>query len=153
MAQEETGKKKPLSLSWKIPISCGGIQEHRTRREGETKRTKSTTKQDFSEEVLWKQNIKAWLASRSCYSSPVPIEWFAIFSFGANNSLMLSRRQDAWRQSYPVVLILTLRVIVVMVSTFLKLNDGFIIGKPNTFDPRKKIEYVSHCWPRQNDWT
>ena len=52
-------KKKKLSLLWKNSLSFGGIRNTKVPRYGETKRTKLTTKQDFSEEALSKQNIKA----------------------------------------------------------------------------------------------
>ena len=41
----------------------GGIQEHKNSWEGQTKQTRSITKQDFSEKALLKQNIEAWPAS------------------------------------------------------------------------------------------
>ena len=45
-------------------------------------RDQSTTKQDIPGKALWKQNIKASLASLSFDSSRAPTEWSAIFAFG-----------------------------------------------------------------------
>ena len=79
-AIEETEKK--------LILSCGrfhsllvAFRNSKTRRHSEIKQTRPSTKQDFSEEALSKQNTEASLASLS-YSSRAPTEWSAIFAFG-----------------------------------------------------------------------
>ena len=57
-------------------------------REGETKQTKSMTRQDFSREITFLKQymyIKAWLTTLSYNSSQAPTEWSAIFAFGAKS--------------------------------------------------------------------
>ena len=53
-----------------------------TRRHWEIKKTRSRTKQDFSEEALSKQNTVAQLASLSFSSIQATTEWSAIFAWG-----------------------------------------------------------------------
>ena len=79
-AIEETEKK--------LFLSCGrfhslllAFRNSKTRRHSEIKQTRPSTKQDFSEEALSKQNTEASLASLS-YLSRAPTEWSAIFAFG-----------------------------------------------------------------------
>ena len=81
-AIEETEKK--------LFLSCGrfhsllvAFRNSKTRRHSE--QTRPSTKQDFSEEALSKQNTEASLASLS-YSSRAPTEWSAIFAFGVCTS-------------------------------------------------------------------
>ena len=69
-------------------LSCGrfhsllvAFRNSKPRRHSEIKQTRPSTKQDFSEEALSKQNTEASLASLS-YSSRAPTEWSAIFAFG-----------------------------------------------------------------------
>ena len=50
------------------------------RRQGELQQTRSTTKQNFSVEVLSKQLTEASLTSLSCNLSRVPTKWSAIFA-------------------------------------------------------------------------
>ena len=78
-AIEETEKK--------LFLSCGrfhsllvAFRNSKTRSHSEIKQTRPSTKQDFSEEALSKQNTEASLASLS-YSSRAPTEWSAIFAF------------------------------------------------------------------------
>ena len=80
--QRRSGKLKKLFLS------CGrfhsllvAFRNSKTRRHSEIKQTRSSMKQDFSEEALSKQNTEASLVSLS-YSSWAPTEWSAIFAFG-----------------------------------------------------------------------
>ena len=79
-AIEETEKK--------LFLSCGRFhsllvtfRNSKTRGHREIKQPRQSTKQDFSEEALSKQNTEASLASLS-YSSRAPTEWSAIFAFG-----------------------------------------------------------------------
>ena len=52
----------------------------KTRRRSEIRKTRSRTKQDFSEEALSKQNSEAQLASLSYSSFQATTEWSAIYA-------------------------------------------------------------------------
>ena len=61
--ETEKKKKKQFLCCERCNSLLVAYRNTKTCREGETRQTKSTMKQDFSWEALPKQNIKAWLAS------------------------------------------------------------------------------------------
>ena len=69
-------------MLWKISLSLGGIKEHKNVYGRGNKTHQTNNEARLSEEALSKQNIKASLASLSCYSSQAPTEWSTIFAFG-----------------------------------------------------------------------
>ena len=66
-----------LLFKFRRQLCKGSIK---TRRRSEIKKTRSRTKQDFSEEGLSKQNTEAQLASLSYSSFQATTEWSAIFA-------------------------------------------------------------------------
>ena len=88
-------------MLWKISLSLGGIKEHKNVYGRGNKTHQTNNEARLSEEALSKQNIKASLASLSCYSSQAPTEWSTIFAFGVWHPRATWLKSFSWESMPP----------------------------------------------------